>query len=296
MEDCIALRAIDLDADLDALIALQHRCVSFHRRWDRHMALRELTDVGRAHGANVAVAERDGELAGVAGWVSLGAANGEFYGAPVLSDDRRVLTELVTRVETEARAAGAAWVRIMAGSEDKTKGAALASRGYRQTFQFVELAGDLAALTPSLAGMPSELHRVSLADADAASWTDLFNDTFHGLPNVPVKTVAVVEEILKDPDWLPEAAQFWADADGNYQAFSLTTRSGYIDSFGVRSAYRRRGTAAAMLACTIAAARRRGLEQLSSTVVDTNAGSLAVHSLAGFVEIDRIQTWQLDLR
>jgi len=295
MTTSAALRPFDVEADLDRLLELQRGRVPAHRRWDRARAGRELADIGRAGGANVVVAWRQGQAVGFAGWVALGAGDGEFYGAPVVANEGGVLDSLVERVEGEARTAGADWVRCTTWPEDDVKAAVLAERGYRRVFEFVELAGEVAALRAPAVEMPPELHRVAYSGVEAEAYVEIFNECFRDLPNAPSMTVELAAESLREQPPLGEASQFWADDQGRYQAFSITLATGYIDSFGVRERYRGRGLANAMMALTIAAASDCGCERLTSTVAGSNAASLRVHQRAGFSEVERCQAWQRDL-
>ncbi len=290
----IELRALDRDRDLDALVALQRAHAPEHRRWDRAKAESELTDIGRERGANVVVAWRGGQRVGVAGWVSLAAAQGEFYGAPVVAADPDVADALVAHVEQRAREAGAEWVRVSSWPEELAKAETLAARGYEEAFHFVELAAEVAALPRREGRMPEDLGRVPLAQVleRPAAYADLFNDTFRDVPNAAHMTEELAAESLAELAMLEEATQFWGDSSGRYQAFSITLARGYIDAFGVRDGFQRRGVGGAMLARTIEAARAAGLAELTSTVASTNGASLRLHQRFGFGEVERCRVWQ----
>ncbi|MHB8877345.1 MAG: GNAT family N-acetyltransferase [Myxococcaceae bacterium] len=280
--------------DLPALRALQSSLAPIHRAWSEASARDELLDFGRGGGANVALAFDGPALAGFVGWVSFAAAQGDFYGAPFVAASDEAASLLLDRVQSEARAHGAAWLRISAFPEEQPKIRALQRAGFRQVLEFIDLVCGLREAPPPALPMPG-LSPIGLDRVDGALFADLNNTCFRGVANAPEITAPMALELWRSETVAREGSQLWADQAGRYQAFLLLRLDGTVDSLGVRPGAQRRGLARRMLERAAQAAHAAGLLRLRSVIASDNEASLKLHRAFGFTDFERRQVWQLGL-
>jgi GNAT superfamily N-acetyltransferase len=287
------------------LAALQNRLAAPRRRFGLEALRGQLTDAARGAGSHVAVAWRGATPVGFAGWVSLGAATGEFYSAPCWAVDPQAATLLIERVAAEARAAGAAWVRMGSWPEETAKREALIGAGFAPAIDLVDLEVDTAtaAAAPAAASViPDSLRRVPprLDAIDLAAFVELNNDSFRRTANSPPISLEVARDNWAEPALWPPGSLILADGDGVYQAFTLCHLADggatvLVESVGVRSTGQRRGLGRAVLAEVVRAAAAAGIHRLRSVVASDNPGSLALHAAFGHAPVDRRTVWQLPL-
>jgi L-amino acid N-acyltransferase YncA len=275
--------------DLPRLLALHNAAAPVERRWTRAQLENALFDRARAGGRNAVVAWERGVPVGFAGWVSLGAADGEFYGSPVMARDAAVAGGLLSRLLDEARAAGATWVRVGSRADESDKQTALRHAGFHVATEMIELA--LRVTAPAPQPPTTGLEPVSLAALDHAALAELNNECFRQVANAPALDAETVRESWTRDCW-DAASGVLADRDGRYQAFLLVHVGGIIDSIGVRAAHRGAGVGSAMLARAITAAAREQVPVLRSIVTAENLASMALHRRFGFVEEHRRQVWE----
>jgi RimJ/RimL family protein N-acetyltransferase len=281
-------------ADLDEILALQHECAPMHRWWSEDQARAELGDTARGHGKNTLVARRDGALVGVAGWVEFAAAAGEFYGAPLVAADIDTASMLIDRLVARARQVDADWIRIGAWPTDPIKRGALQAASFEHAFDIVDLALELESAPPRPPDT-GPLRALHAGEIDAERFAALYNECFVHVPNAPAIDAELARETWADELLWFEASHVLVDEQGEYRAFLTMRRGGDIEVIGVSESMRRRGLARAMLERAIALAFDHNVRRISSMCASSNPASLALHHALGFVEIARVQMWQLAL-
>ena len=296
------------EGDLAAIVELQHRWAPAHRRWSREEASEQLTDTAREHGDNTLVALRHGVIVGAIGWVELGISAGEFYGAPFLARDDATADLLLEQLLARARQLGAAWIRVSIWPGEESKRRAVERAGFVWVRDFIdfELALGQGDETSAQLSEFGDLHPVNVtAVAESSShestdaidpqrFADLYNECFRDVDNSPETTVDIARETWESELTWPEASALLADETGRYQAFSIVHKSGDLDTVGVTAAWRKRGLARAMIDHAKRHARKAGLTRLLSSCSSHNEQSLALHAALGFIELGRLQVWQLD--
>jgi GNAT superfamily N-acetyltransferase len=287
--------------DLPELIELHHELAPSREWWSAATAREQFTDAGRSGGQNTLIARRDGRIVAAAGWVELGAGDGEFYIAPFLVQDQDIAAAMVERITARAREIGADWVRARVWSRgDDVKEEVLRAAGFTHVFDFVQLSRPLtrspvpSPVPPELDGLHG-LHMVTADQVDPERFATLYNTAFAGVSNVPAVAPEVAIEPWRGSDPWPEASCVLADRDGVYQAYILVFASGYIDGVAVAPAMRRRGLARALMERVLSLAMAQGRLFVTSTCASDNPPSLALHRALGFVEVVRHYSWQLDL-
>ena len=282
----IELRALR-EADLPALLALQHRFTGAGPRWSLEELRGQLHDVARGHGARVVVAARGAVIAGAAGWVEAAPA---LYGAPVLAGDDEAAAALIAHLVARARAIDATHLRISATDADLPKQRALAAAGAEAIFDFVTV---VRRVQPG-DGAPyaGPYRRVPHAELDLAAFTDVSNDTFAGVPSSPPATEAEIRGQLDAPLCDRAATAAWADGD-RYVGFVHVTRDAddrgrfaTVEAVGVRAERRGRGLAAALIDDAIARITA-DCGELRALIASTNTASLALFAARGCVERSR---------
>jgi ribosomal protein S18 acetylase RimI-like enzyme len=284
-------------ADLDEILALQHECAPMHRWWSEDQARAELGDSARGHGKNTLVARRGGELVGVAGWVEFAAAAGEFYGAPLVAADIDTARMLIDRLVARARQVGAAWIRIGAWPMDAIKRGALQAAGFEHAFDIVDLALELESAPPRPPdiGPLRALGPDEIDEIDAERFAALYNECFADVPNAPAIDAELARESWESELLWHEGSQVLVDDKGEYRAFLTMRIGGDIEVIGVSESMRRRGLARAMLERAISLAFDHNVRKLSSMCASSNPASLGLHRALGFIEVARVQMWQLAL-
>lgn len=280
----IELRGLSTD-DLPALLALQHATST--PPWSAAMLEAQLLDPARDRGKNVVVAVRDGTIVGVAGWVE---ADREQFGSPVVAADREAADALVGKLVARARDRQAASLRIGCTTREAAKREALGAAGFRVVLEFMTLAIAAAPRNGRI-----ELAHVALDSVEPDVVKLLHDETFAGVDNAPPISIDEARD-LQHRAW-PDASGVWLD-DGEPAAFVIAMRDGdavEIAEVGVRTRWRRRGLARALVDRTIDVAATRGLREVHALIASTNAASLALHQAAGLRERDRRAMYQLDL-
>ena len=284
------LRPLQRD-DLETLVELLGRIAPFHRRWSAADLRTQIDDPARGRGAHVAVAEVGGRVAGMAAWVDIGAAAGEFYGSPVVADCEEVAAALIARVADEGRAAGAAWVRISAWPEETAKRAALERAGFRPVESMVTLdrKPPAGATAPPV---PDGLSPVADERFDAAAFAEVHNLAFADVPQAPAIDVAIAAHTWGADDVRRE---LWQDAAGVYQAFIIVTVDGEVAEVAVRPSAQGRGLGGRLLDRALAGAAALGMPRVHALIAASNAASLALHRRRGFIERERLTVFQREL-
>ncbi len=279
-----------------AILAMQ-RAAAPGRAWSEADLRAVLLDAAHAGGAQVAVAIDDaGAVAGVAGWVAIGAARGDFYGSPVIAPGLEAAGLLVARTIAEATGAGAAWIRISAHRDEEAKRRALAAAGFRLAFDFVDVTRSLEAAVAPAGAPPAGLRPVSPGSIDLAGHVALYNACFAEVPNAPPSDIALAGE-----SWSREsvddrtASLALVDGDGRERAFVLATRTGDVEALGVDAGLRGRAVGRWLLDRALGALAGAGATVASARIASSNAASLALFAAAGFTEAARLAVFQRDL-
>ncbi|MDR3428191.1 GNAT family N-acetyltransferase [Silvimonas sp.] len=237
-----------------------------------------LQDAAHDHGRQVVVAWRNDQLAGCAGWVTLGIAHdGCAYAAPVVAIDDDVASHLIQTVMETVRNVGAQRLRISAYLPEVAKHKALKTLGFTPLFEFFNLV--LPLPLESASPLPAELHAVPFAQINWEQARALFAETFVDVPNSPIPAVAAIREEWELCDW--QAGRVLADRHGEYQAFSLI-QANSVEAVGVRSAWRGQNLAATLYRIAAESLLRSGHSELCALVAGSNVASMRFHQKLGF--------------
>lgn len=253
------------------------------RLWDKQLAphgagvlAMELRDAARGHGAQTVVARRAGQIAGVAGWVTLGVPqDGCAYGAPLVAVDQEVAQCLVDAVRDKVDGER---LRISCYRGEPHKRAALLASGFTPLFEFVRFA---RALPLPEAPLPRGLHVLSPGSFDWPRLQRCYAEVFANVPNAPVPDVDTMKE-----EWLEgdaDATLALVDETGEYQGFVMVAGD-EVEALGVRGAWRGRGVADALYAMVSRALAAQGREELRTLVASVNTASMRLHERLGFSE------------
>ena len=246
-----------------------------------------LYDTGRAGGANVVVAERDGAVLGCAGWV---LARPWCFGAPVLARDRAAADALIAHVV--GRGPGCT-VRISAYPDEPAKREALVAAGFTERLDFITVARPRDG---GAAGMGA-WHRVGFADLDWERFADVLNTTFEGVPNTTRVSGDDLRADLERPLTSRDATAAWADERGDYAAFAHVSIDGAVatvEAIGVRAAHRGGGHARRVLDDVFA--RLPGCTEVRALIASTNTASLGLFRARGFTELERRTVYEFASR
>jgi len=284
------------EADLPALLALQHGFAGSGPRWSIEELRGQLHDVARDGGRRVVVAARGDDVAGAAGWVE---AAPTLFGAPVLAGDDEAAAALVAALVGQARAIDARQLRISVTDADLPKRRALEAVGAAAIFDFVTV---VRPVRPGDGARWAGAHRrVDHADLDVARFTDVLNDTFEGVPNAPPASLDEVGGQLAAPLCDRVATAAWADDGGRYVACLQVSRDqdergrfATIDAVGVRAELRGRGLAGALVDDALARVAAEVVE-LRALIASTNTASLALFASRGCLERSRRTVYELGL-
>lgn len=281
----IELRAL-AEADLPALLAL----------WDGGTALElrgSLYDAARDFGRRVVVAVRGGAVVGCAGWVEAGPW---CYGAPVIAADEAAAAAVLVHLVEQARAAGAARVRVSAAAGEAGKRAALAAAGFVPVFDFIWFARPVRPGDGARREVPWP--RVPHARLDPDRFRAVHNLTFEGVANAKALTREEVVDLLDAPLTDRRTTAAW-EAGDRYVAFLHTEREDdivTIAAIGVDAAVRGQGVAQAILDDLLSRAADEGVRELRALIASVNAPSLALHTGRGFVETSRRTVFEAPTR
>jgi ribosomal protein S18 acetylase RimI-like enzyme len=124
------------DDDVAAAAGLTERFFAPDPVWDEGEARALLTSDVMEGGAHVRVAERDGRVVGVAGYVS---SPPWLYLWPVMGEDVEVAGALIDAVIAAGRAPGVERVRVSVRRLEPGKQAAVIARGFTRSIDFVEM-------------------------------------------------------------------------------------------------------------------------------------------------------------
>ena len=303
------MRIAALTPDLVPAILAMQRVAAPGRAWSHSDAQAIFFDRAHASGAHVVVAlDRDGAVAGVAGWVAIGVARGEFYGSPVVAPGKEAAGLLVARLVAEADRAGAAWVRISAHEVERAKRDALRAAGFHRVFDLVDVNRPLDEedLCSSQGAVPVPGLRIVTPDGpervpaersaiDLAAHVELYNDCFADIPNAPPIDVG-----LADEEWSRESVHRGAslalyDGGGRERGFVLATRGGEVEAIGVDAALRGRSLGRWLLGRTLHVLARSGVPTARARIASTNRASLALFAAAGFTVAARLPIYHRDL-
>ncbi|HVV86258.1 MAG TPA: GNAT family N-acetyltransferase [Kofleriaceae bacterium] len=292
------------DGDAGAAAELARRYFAPDPPWrDGAEARAQLTADALGRGAHVRVAERGGRVVGVGGYV---AAPPWLYLWPVMADDGEAAGALLEAL-VAAGAGGGERIeraRVSVRAIEPGKEAAVVARGYQRSIEFVEVvrqadkmvrqADKVGVGTAAAAG----LERRAGAAIDRRAMHATHERSFAEIANTAPMSEADFDRLLDGAAAWPEATAAWFAADGTCAGFVIGLRHpdhGVVEAIGVHPAFRRRGLAAAMLEHLLAAAAEAELPEVRAMIAGNNAGSLALHAAAGFVERARKQLWDLDL-
>jgi len=254
---------------------------------------RDLGDAARGQGRQVVMAQEDGIVSGVAGWVTLGVeTEGIVYGVPVVARTEACARALLARVRDEALALGARQLRVSLFPGEDAKGRALEQAGFRPLLDMISVERPSPGL-PRIP-MPEALRQVPLEQVDWPRFTQLFNTVFADVPNAPP-----VDADTKREEWDAvdrEASSIWTDAEGRYVAWVSVLPDGHIDDVGVDSSLRGRSIAAALYARVGEAMAAKGVQRLEAVLASTNTATLRLHEKLGFRPFARRTVFGLELQ
>jgi ribosomal protein S18 acetylase RimI-like enzyme len=249
---------------------------------------RMVTGEARARGADVRVAERDGEVVGCAGWVARDSA---FFISPLIAADGEVAGTLVDACCEVA--GGAAWMRAFIGARRSPIADVLVERGFVPHSESVTLARATAPDTAT--PIPGW---IALPDVDLDRLLALDNATFRDVPNSLPTSRAELDEVLEH---VVVDATGVVERDRVYVGFVVVDRElgdephASINAIGVADAVRRQGLATALVRHAIAGAHRAGFAEIRALVSSLNPASMALHAGLGFTPKYRRYVWQRDL-
>ena len=169
------------DEDLPGLLALQHAHAGGGARWSAAHLASELHHPARGGGAQVLIAEREGGVAGGAGWVEAGA---DFFVSPLFAADAAAATALVERLVARATEVGAARVRCSATTADGPKIAALGAAGFEPILDFITLARPAAEVI-----VPALTHTATAHAVEMVGARPVFADCLPASGNMDVSTI-----------------------------------------------------------------------------------------------------------
>jgi len=183
-------------------------------------------------------------------------------------------------------------LRVWSFTGDTARAAALASRGYRRTDDYMVFFAQpaVAAEPPSLP--PGYTFDHVRGEADVARRVAVHRDAF-----APSRmTVDKMHTVMAMPTYRPELDLVIVAPDQSYAAFTLAwldeaNHVGAYEPVGVASAHRRRGLGHAIMREGV---RRLSLYGAHTVTVQTGAGNTparAMYEKAGFVELDRTYAW-----
>lgn len=282
------------EADLPALLGLQHAFTGSGPRWSIEELRGQLTDAVRDHGRRVVVAARGEAIAGAAGWVE---AAPMLYGAPVLAADDEAAAALVEHLVARARAIDATHLRVSVTDGDAPKRRALEAAGAAAIFDFVTVSRSLGPGDGVL--YSGSLLRVPHTELDVARFADVSNETFAGVPSSAPATPDEIRGQLDAALCDRTATAAWADGDGRYVAFLQVSRDrddrgrfATVEAVGVRAALRGQRLAAALVDDAIARVATE-VGELRALIASTNTASLALFTGRGCVERSRRTVFEL---
>jgi L-amino acid N-acyltransferase YncA len=254
---------------------------------------RDLVDAARAQGRQVVMAQEEGVLTGVAGWVAFGVeTEGIVYGAPVLARTEASAVRLLERLIHEAKALGARQLRVSLLPEQTAKARALAQTGFHPLLDMISVERPSHDLPP--VPMPGDLREVPFEEVDWERFTQLFNTVFAEVPNAPPVDTATKREEWDAVD--REASSIWIDAEGRYVAWIGVLPGGHIDDVGVDASLRGRSIAPALYARIGGILAAKGILRLEAMLASTNTATLRLHEKLGFREFARRTVFGLDLQ
>ncbi len=285
------------DDDAEVIAALTARYFAPDPAWSPDVARQQLAADAFEGGARVIVAERDDRVVGFGGSV---AAPPWLYLWPVVGDDEAAAGAVLDGLLAAGRRPGLARARVSVRRGEPGKQAAVLARGFVRSIDFLELVRSPAVAAPrSAAPRPvADLEPRQGPAIDRAAMHATHDLSFAEIANTGPTTADDFAALLDGPSAWPAATAAWFAADGTCAGFVIGLRHadhGVVEAIGVASAWRRRGLAAAMLDHLLTAAASAGLPEVRALIASDNAGSLALHHAAGFVERERKALWDLAL-
>lgn len=278
--------------DAGAVAALSERYFAPDPAWSVDTARTQLTSDAVAGGAQVLIAERDGRVVGVAGFVR---AAPWLYVWPLAADDEEAAGALFDAVIDAGRAPGLTRARVSTRPSEPHKRAAIARRGLERSIDFIELSR--ASARPLDAPAVDAAPRRGAA-IDRAAAHELHDRTFTEIPNTAPMSDADFDALLDGPTSWPAPTSAWHDAAGRCVGFVIGVRApdhGVVEAIGVDPSWRGRGLGRAMLADLLSIAAATGVAEVRAVIASTNTASLVLHERAGFTERARKELWDLAL-
>lgn len=281
------------DADAEATAALTRRFFPPDPPWTAETALEQLHADALGDARNVRVAERDGEVVGVAGWV---AEPPWIYLWPLTAADGEVVDALVDAVLEAARAPGIDRVRVSVRHTEPRKAAALAARGMRHTLDWIIVRCEVRdAPEPPV---PEGLRWVPGTEVDRAALLEVYNTSFSEIPLTTPATPGDLERMLDGAFAWPGGTWALVADDGTVAAFligEVQADHHVVEGIGTAPAWRRRGLGRVLLRRTMSALAAEGGGDLRAVIASTNAASLGLHAAEGFTEFARKAVWEMPL-
>jgi len=281
------------DADAEGAAALTRRFFPPDPPWTPETAREELHADALGNARNVRIAERDGEVVGMAGWV---AEPPWIYLWPLTAADGEVVDALVDAVLAAAAAPGIDRVRVSVRPGEPEKAAALAARGMRHTLDWIVMRREVRHADELPA--PHGMRWLAGADLDRAELLRVYNDSFAEIPLTAPATPGDLDRMLDGASAWPQGTWALADADGGIAAFLIGERyPGHrvVEGIGTSPAWRRRGLGRVLLRRAMAVVAADGGGELRAVIASSNDASLGLHAAEGFTEHARKAVWEMTL-
>lgn len=281
------------DTDAERVAALTHRFFPPDPPWTPESAREELHADALGNARQVRVAERDGEVVGIAGWV---AEPPWVYLWPLTAVDGGVVDGLVDAVLAAAAAPGIDRVRVSVRDTEPHKAAALAARGMRHTLDWIVMRRDVrdAAELPA----PDGLRWVPGHRIDRAALLATYNAAFAEIPLTAPATPGDLDRMLDGASAWPEGTWALTGPGGAVEGFLIGEAypdHWVVEGIGTSRAWRRRGLGRVLLRRAMSALAASGGGDLRAVIASTNAASLGLHASEGFTEHARKAVWEMPL-
>ena len=282
------------DADAEGVAALTHRFFAPDPPWTADVAIGELTADALGNGRQVRVAEADGEIVGVAGWV----VNAPWlYLWPLTGEDPAVVTSLLDAVVAAARAPGIERMRVSVRACEPGKRRALEPLGMTRTLDWVVVAREVSDAPPPLEP-PAGLRWITGSRIDRAALLEVYNGAFAEIPLAAPATPSDIDRMLDGPCAWPGGTWLLADPGGAGAAFLIGETAPdhhVVEGIGTSAAWRRHGLGRVLLRRAMGALADAGGGELRAVIASTNEASLGLHIAEGFTEHSRKEVWEMAL-
>ena len=288
----LALRSFS-ESHLEDLVGLQQYIFPITKHWSIEEARNQLMDLARNGGSNVLEVIEGDVVKGFIGWVS-NSETREFYGSPFVALTEDAARLLMEQLLIKAQALNAAFVRVSAYQFESEKKLAFLKLNFYKKFDFIDLEISLENWEQS--NLPALNYQIiKSTEVDYIKYRDLCNKAFLNVENSPPISEELSRELWQSSMLHQDLSCVLTDDEGNYVAFMIVFKDGYIDSIGVLPSLHGRKIGSALYEMLFSRAKELNCFNLHSTIASNNQGSLSLHEKFGFSETGRREVWQFDL-